>query len=60
MKTVRVPRSDNGVGAFRPCLPGGFEPNAGAAADDDKRLPGQLQFVTHGSASTSRPRAQPW
>jgi len=49
-EALRVPAGEDDLGAFGAGGPGGFEPDAGAAADDDDGLPAQGRLPQAGRA----------
>jgi hypothetical protein len=55
VQAVRVARRDDHVGSLLARAPSSLEPDAGAAADHQDRLAGQLQFAVRGVHRDSTP-----
>src|SRR5579862_110823 len=51
LKAVRIATGEDYPRSFAACSSGGFESDAGAAADQNHGLPGQLRFTPYPSSS---------
>ena len=51
LKALGIPSGDDHVGPLSACSSGCFEPDAGAAADDDDGLSEELRFTPNGKGS---------
>jgi hypothetical protein len=48
LEALGIPGGEDHVGSLSACSSGRFEPDAGASADHDDRLPEQLRFPMDG------------
>jgi hypothetical protein len=47
LQAIRVARGEDQFGSLGAGTPGGLEPDAGATADHDDGLPGELRLARH-------------